>query len=134
MKKKVLFSIAALFSLFANSFSMENIKMEKVSDAVLEDIYAQGFTTNWQIIGNYSGNTFNISGDFNNNINISANISSPVNLNSSIFLNGNSQQGAFLPINAVNSAVNVPVNLVVIFGNNYGNVNINNVLNAINYR
>ncbi len=135
MRLKVLSILMSAALIMTSSFGVEGIKLQKVSDEELDDVYAQGFFTNWQIIGNFSGNTFNVAGDFNNNINISANISSsPIDLNNSIFLNGNSQQGAFLPINTVNSAVNVPVNLVVIFGDNYGNINISNILKAINYR
>jgi len=133
MKVRIV-SIITLILLTANAFAFPNGKIEKVSDDVLEDVYAQGFFTNWQIIGNFSGNTFNVAGDFTNKIRINANInSSPINLNQSVFLNGNAQQGAFIPVNAVNSQVNVPVNLVVIFGNNYGNIKINNILKAISH-
>jgi len=73
MKVRIV-SIITLILLTANAFAFPNGKIEKVSDDVLEDVYAQGFFTNWQIIGNFSGNTFNVAGDFTNKIRINANI------------------------------------------------------------
>ena len=145
MRLKVLSILMSAALIMTSSFGVEGIKLQKVSDDVLDDVYAQGFFTNWQIVGNFTGNvfniagdlnnnTFNIAGDFNNRIKVESNItSSPIKLQNSMLLNGNSQQGAFVPINAVNSEVNVPVNLVVIFGDNYGNININNMLKAIRH-
>ncbi|WP_456465104.1 hypothetical protein [Persephonella sp.] len=134
MRWRVLSVLMFVVLTMASSFGGEGVKIQKVSDEMLDDVYAQGLFTNWQIIGNFSGNTFNIAGDFTNRIKIESNItSSPINLQDSLFLNGNAQQGAFIPVNAVNSEVNVPVNLVVIFGDNYGNINISNILEAIRH-
>ncbi|ACO04724.1 hypothetical protein PERMA_1029 [Persephonella marina EX-H1] len=108
-------------------------ELKKVDDTELEDIYAQGFVLNGQMFSNpiftgtIGGNLYNMSiGD----IQIEGGLQ--MNLDSSLMLSGNAQQNAFIPINVVDSAVNIPINIVVIMGDNNGTVDINNVLNSIN--
>jgi len=37
-----------------------------------------------------------------------------------------------MPINIVDSAVNIPINIVVIMGDNSGTINLSNLLNSYN--
>ncbi|ACO04303.1 hypothetical protein PERMA_1035 [Persephonella marina EX-H1] len=108
-------------------------ELKKVDDTELEDIYAQGFVLNGQMFSNpiftgtIGGNLYNMSiGD----IQIEGGLQ--MNLDSSLMLSGNAQQNAFIPINVVDSAVNIPINIVVIMGDNNGTVDINNILKSIN--
>ena len=107
-------------------------ELKKVDDTELEDIYAQGFVLNGQMFSNpiftgtIGGNLYSMSiGD----IQIEGGLQ--MNLDSSLMLSGNAQQNAFIPINVVDSAVNIPINIVVIMGDNNGTVDINNILKSI---
>ncbi len=108
----------------------ENIS--QVSDSELDSVYAQGFN-------------FDINIDHMKSFHIGENIYSidigdinindggmQFNLNSSLMLSDNAQSNAFMPINIVDSAVNIPINIVVIMGDNNGSINISNLLNSIN--
>ena len=104
----------------------------EISDNELDAVYAQGFdfsisTDNLRSF-NIGGNLYNINvGDINVNGG-----GLQFNLNSSLMLSGNAQQNAFMPINIVDSAVNIPINIVVIMGDNNGSVNLSNLLNSYN--
>lgn len=125
--KKLIF-LAALFATLSFSLGFEGEKLAKVSDDELDKIYAQGFTTNYQIIGNNINSmntiTYNITEQF-------PQLQSVAN---SIYISGAAQSNTFVPVNAVNSAVNVPINIVVIMNSQVvGGVNINNALQAITH-
>ncbi|WP_457622519.1 hypothetical protein [Persephonella sp.] len=128
MRKLISILMAALILGSASAY-----ELKKVEDTELDDIYAQGFTLNGQIFSNpiftgtIGGNLYNMTiGD----IQIEGGLQ--MNLESSLLLSGNAQQNAFIPINVVDSAVNIPINIVVIMGDNNGTVDINNILNSIN--
>ncbi|WP_456401350.1 hypothetical protein [Persephonella sp.] len=130
MKKKKMMSLLMACIIAGSSFGFE---LKKVEDSELDDIYAQGVVLNGQMFGNpiftgtIGGNLYNMSiGD----IQIEGGLQ--FNLESSMMLSGNAQQNAFIPINVVDSAVNIPINIVVIMGDNNGTIDINNVLNSIN--
>ncbi len=55
-----------------------------------------------------------------------------INLTRSILISGAAQQGAIGTVNAVGSAVNMPINLVVLINSTANGININNILSAIN--
>jgi hypothetical protein len=68
-------------------------------------------------------------------VNMTFNGTNNLGLKNSIMLSGNAQQSALAPVNAINSALNVPINIVVVYGNvATGGVNISNILSAINGR
>lgn len=124
--KRLIFTIFTLVAISTHTIAFESSKLQIVEDNELERIYAQGFTTNYQIIGNNINNmntiTYNLTEQF-------PQLQSVAN---SIFISGASQSNTFVPVNAVNSAVNVPINIVVIMNSNViGGVNINNALEAI---
>jgi len=104
----------------------------EVSDSQLDTVYAQGFnfTLNTDNLRSFNigGNLYNINvGDININDG-----GLQFNLNSSLILSGNAQQNAVMPINIVDSAVNIPINIVVIMGDNSGTINLSNLLNSYN--
>jgi len=108
----------------------------EVSDEELEQVYAQGIYINVPAL-----ESIDITNQINGDISIGTNIGNieqviidtpQVNLNDSIMLSGNAQQNAFMPINITNSSVNMPINIIIITGDNNGNIDINNVLDAIN--
>ncbi|HHG73902.1 MAG TPA: hypothetical protein ENK22_02565 [Persephonella sp.] len=104
----------------------------EISDSELDSVYAQGFnfTINTDNLRSFNlgGNLYSINvGDINVNDG-----GLQFNLNSSLMLSGNAQQNAFMPINIVDSAVNIPINIVVIMGDNSGSINISNLLNSYN--
>jgi len=104
----------------------------EISDAELDSVYAQGFnftinTDNLRTF-NVGNNIYNVDvGDITVNDG-----GLQFNLNSSLVLSGNAQQNAFMPINIVDSAVNIPINIIVIRGDNNGTINISNLLNSFN--
>ncbi|WP_457625880.1 hypothetical protein [Persephonella sp.] len=104
----------------------------EISDAELDSVYAQGFNFT---INTDNLRTFNV-GDNIYNVDvgdITVNDGGlQFNLNSSLVLSGNAQQNAFMPINIVDSAVNIPINIIVIRGDNNGTINISNLLNSFN--
>ncbi len=104
----------------------------EISDNELDTVYAQGFdfTINTDNLRSFNigGNLYNINvGDININDG-----GLQFNLNSSLMLSGNAQQNAVMPINIVDSAVNIPINIVVIMGDNSGSINLSNLLNSYN--
>ncbi len=128
MRKLISLIIAGIIIGSASAYELKN-----VDDSELDSIYAQGFVLNGQMFSNpiftgtIGGNLYNMTiGD----IQIEGGLQ--MNLDSSLMLSGNAQQNAFIPINVVDSAVNIPINIVVIMGDNNGNIDINNVLNSIN--
>ncbi len=110
--------------------------MVEVSDSELDSVYAQGIYINVPAL-----ETIDVTNQINGDLDIGtyANIDQliidtpQVNLNDSIMLSGNAQQNAFMPINITNSSVNMPINIIIITGDNNGNIDINNVLDAINH-
>ncbi len=124
MKKLIL--VSAILTSFLSSYGFEGGTLAKVSDDDLDKIYAQGFTTNYQIIGN------NINSMNTMTYNITEQFPQLQSVANSIFISGAAQSNTFAPVNAVNSAVNVPINIVVIMNSQVvGGVNINNALQAI---
>ncbi|SNZ02585.1 hypothetical protein SAMN06265182_0157 [Persephonella hydrogeniphila] len=104
----------------------------EISDNELDSVYAQGFnftinTDNLRTF-NVGENIYNVDvGDITVNDG-----GLQFNLDSSLVLSGNAQQNAFMPINIVDSAVNIPINIIVIKGDNNGTINISNLLNSFN--
>lgn len=124
--KKLVFISLITFSIIKNIMAFENGLIQKVHDEDLDKVYAQGFTTNYQIIGN------NINSMNTITYNITEKFPQLQSVANSIFISGAAQSNAFVPVNALNSAVNVPINIVVIMNSQVvGGVNINNVLQAI---
>jgi hypothetical protein len=133
--KKIGIFMAMLFLIMAASPSYAG-PLVRLSDSDMDDIYAQGLTflidantfsggnnslTN-SVVNNYGATTLNLSG------------TNTFTLASSIMLNGSAQQGALAPVNAIGSAVNVPVNIIVLINSSVpGGVNVSNILSAINY-
>ncbi|WP_456393370.1 hypothetical protein [Persephonella sp.] len=117
--------------------------LEALTDDQLDEVYAQGFNGAQIMKGDFIKGTtengknfhsFNVGdhtvyfevGGFPNGGGIQ------VNMNGSLLLTDNAQQNAFIPINAVDSAVNIPINIVVIMGDNNGTIDISNILQSIN--
>lgn len=103
-------------------------ELTELSNSELEAVSAQGFTENTQSIDAFSYNS-----QFDNHIVLD--MPSSVHMVDSIMISGGAQQGAIAPVNAVNSAVNVPINIIFVMNSQIeGGVNISNVLNsALNY-
>lgn len=100
-------------------------ELMEVSNSELESVSAQGFNINAQSIDAFTHNN----AQFDNHLML--NMPSSVHLVDSIMISGAAQQGAFAPVNAVNSAVNVPINIVFVMNSQIqGGVNISNVLNS----
>ena len=116
------------------AISMSAGALEQVSDNELAGISAQGFSMNFQVIDSVVNN----SSTFNNNIAGDSYSANTVNINTdsfsmldSMMISGTAQQNAFAPVNAVNSAVNVPINIVFVLNSQVsGGINITNSLNA----
>ena len=130
MKFKIIVLTLTLITL-----NISNALNKEVADNVLDEIYAQGFILNPQITDNNFNNTFQIGRDYYQVSvgDITIDGGAQFNLDSSLMLSGNAQQNAFMPINIVDGAVNIPINIVVIMGDNNGNIDISNILNAINH-
>jgi hypothetical protein len=137
MKPKIgIIALTAMIFLLMSAGLSYGSSLAKLTDAEMDGVYAQGLTflidantflgsnnsfTN-SVVNNYGATTLNLSG------------TNTFNLSNSIMLTGSAQQGAFMPVNAANSAVNVPVNIIVLINSNViGGVNISNLLNAINH-
>ncbi len=110
-------------------------KIEMVDDNELSDISAQGFSLNYQVMDNAIKNSLSY-GTYKG---VSNSVSSslfkytgvPSSLVDSIMISGFAQKDAFVPINAVNSAVNVPINIVFVMNSKItGGININNQLQS----
>lgn len=138
MKPKIgIIALTAMIFLLMSAGLSYGSSLAKLTDAEMDGIYAQGLTflidantflgssnnsfTN-SVVNNYGATTLNLSG------------TNTFNLSNSIMLTGSAQQGALAPVNAIGSAVNVPVNIIVLINSNViGGVNISNLLNAINH-
>ena len=126
--------IAGLMLCCLAVISMSAGALEQVSDNELAGISAQGFSMNFQVIDSVVNN----SSTFNNNIAGDSYSANTVNINTdsfsmldSMMISGTAQQNAFAPVNAVNSAVNVPINIVFVLNSQVsGGINITNSLNA----
>ncbi|WP_456383446.1 hypothetical protein [Persephonella sp.] len=107
--------------------------LTEISDQQLDNIYAQGFFTE-QLVNSQVPDGFTIGDNtyYMNVGDITIDGGLQLNLDSSLLLSGNAQQNAFIPINVVDSAVNIPINIVVIMGDNNGSINISNLLESIN--
>ncbi len=111
-------------------------KLEMVDDSELSDISAQGFTLNYQVMDNAIKNSLSY-GAYKSSDAIRVNSSLfkytgiPSSLVDSIMISGFAQKDAFVPINAVNSAVNVPINIVFVMNSKItGGINITNQLQS----
>ncbi|WP_200762615.1 hypothetical protein [Nitrosophilus alvini] len=116
-------TIAGLLTALILALPSMAADIQRVSDSELEEISAQGFSINFQTMDSVinSGNTFNIT----------THLPSTLNMVDSLMISGASQQNAFVPVNAVNSAVNVPINIVIVMDSMIsGGINISNVLDA----
>jgi hypothetical protein len=133
--KKIGIFMAMLFLIMASSPSYGG-SLVRLSDSDMDGIYAQGLTflidANTFLNSNYNTFTKQMTENYGTtNFNISG--TNTLNLSNSIMLNGSAQQGAFMPVNAVDSAVNLPVNIIVLINSSVsGGVNISNILSAIN--
>ncbi len=103
--------------------------LQPVGDGELDGVYARGLT--FMIDANtfmgsgcalgrpIDNRTFNFNGTNN------------FNLNNSIALSGEAQRNAFGVVNAVNSSVNMPINIVVLINSQLsGGINVRNFLSA----
>ncbi|WP_281951384.1 hypothetical protein [Nitrosophilus kaiyonis] len=126
--RKLIASIitAAICIIGANAGSIE-----LANDNELESVSAQGFVMNFQTIdsainsASLPSSNGGVSTDF---VQINAR---HFNMLDSLMISGNAQQNAFVPVNAVNSAVNVPINIVIVLNSHLGGgINVNNILNA----
>ena len=98
-------------------------EIEMVDDAALASVSAQGFNINFQTIDSVINS--------NNTYNVVSNLPSQLNMVDSLMISGMAQQDAFVPVNAVNSAVNVPINIVIVMDSHIsGGINISNILDA----
>jgi len=94
-------------------------------DSELAGVSAQGFTINFQTIDSVITSSTQVQPGY---VRIDT---SNVSMVDSVMVSGNAQQNAFVPINAVNSAVNVPINIVIVMKSHIGgNINISNVLHS----
>jgi len=132
MKKLSYFII--MFMLLCISSFAGSIKV--LDDKELSEISAQGFSLNYQVMDdaiksslafpNYTAT--NLSGG---NPNLFKYSGMPTNLVDSLMISGFAQKDAFVPINAVNSSVNVPINIVFVMNSKItGGININNQLQS----
>jgi len=124
------FLISAILSL-----SLAAGEIEVVKDDELSDISAQGFSLNYQVMddaikSSLAFNTLPASETISSSaFKFSSNL--PTNLVDSVMVSGFAQKDAFVPINAVNSAVNVPINIIFVMNSKItGGININNQLQS----
>lgn len=124
MMKKLLTSVLTAALLGVGAMAGQ---IQMVNDSELESVSAQGFFLNFQTIdtvlqGTNSGYTPQSMVQLNPR---------QLSMVDSLFVSGNAQQNAFVPVNAANSAVNVPINIVIVMNSQLsGGININNMLNA----
>ena len=98
-------------------------QIQMVDDEALASVSAQGFNINFQTIDSVINS--------NNTYNVVSNLPSQLNMVDSLMVSGMAQQNAFVPVNAVNSAVNVPINIVIVMNSQLGGgINVNNILDA----
>ncbi|OPY70902.1 MAG: hypothetical protein A4E57_00217 [Syntrophorhabdaceae bacterium PtaU1.Bin034] len=101
--------------------------LEVMADNELDGVYARGLNFIVDANSFLGGNTLNFSNVGNVTL---PNVST---LNNSLFISGGAQQGSMGVVNAVNSAVNMPINIVVLINSTaMGGININNLLSAVN--
>jgi len=102
-------------------------QIQMVNDSELESVSAQGFFLNFQTIDTVLQGT---NGGYTPQSMVQLN-PRQLSMVDSLFVSGNAQQNAFVPVNAANSAVNVPINIVIVMNSQLsGGININNMLNA----
>ena len=102
-------------------------QIQMVNDSELESVSAQGFFLNFQTIDTVLQGT---NGGYTPQSMVQLN-PRQLSMVDSLFVSGNAQQNAFVPVNAVNSAVNVPINIVIVMNSQLsGGININNMLSA----
>ncbi len=131
MKKALyLLFISAILSVYSTAGGIEVVKDEELSD-----ISAQGFNLNYQVMddaikSSLAFNTLPVTHTISSNaFKFSADL--PTNLVDSVMVSGLAQKDAFVPINAVNSAVNVPINIIFVMNSKItGGININNQLQS----
>ncbi len=100
--------------------------LQVLADADLDAVHARGLTF---LI---DANTFTQGGLQFGAGNITLPDLRSVNLANSLMITGSAQQGAMGVVNAVESAVNMPINIVVLINSTAnGGININNMLSAI---
>lgn len=107
----------------------EGKELQVLGDAELDAVHARGLTF---LI---DANTFTQGGVQFGAGNVTLPQLRSVNLANSLVVSGAAQQGAFGVTNAVNSAVNMPINIIVLINSSAnGGITINNVLSAIKGR
>ncbi len=107
----------------------EGKELQVLDDAELDAVHARGITFL------LDANTFTQGGIQFGAGNMTLPDLRSVSLANSLVISGAAQQGAFGVANAVNSAVNMPINIVVLINSSVnGGVTINNILSAIRGR
>ena len=117
--------VASIMTVALMSIGLNAANLELISDSELESVSAQGFHINFQTIDTVLNSASGVSapsvleiGNVNNVID-------------SVMISGNAHQTGIANINTVDSAVNVPINIVIIMNSQLGGgVNISNILNA----
>ncbi len=124
MMKKLLTSVLTAALLGVGAMAGQ---IQMVNDSELESVSAQGFFLNFQTIDTVLQGT---NGGYTPQSMVQLN-PRQLSMVDSLFVSGNAQQNAFVPVNAANSAVNVPINIVIVMNSQLsGGININNMLNA----
>lgn len=124
MMKKLLTSVLTAALLGVGAMAGQ---IQMVNDSELESVSAQGFFLNFQTIDTVLQGT---NGGYTPQSMVQLN-PRQLSMVDSLFVSGNAQQNAFVPVNAVNSAVNVPINIVIVMNSQLsGGININNMLSA----
>jgi hypothetical protein len=117
--------VASIMTVALMSIGLNAANLELISDSELESVSAQGFHINFQTVDTVLNSATGASAPS------VLEIGNVNNLIDSVLISGNAQQNAFVPVNASNSAVNVPINIVIIMNSRLGGgVKISNILNA----
>ncbi len=104
------------------------------ADSELDEIHAQGFDflfdTNTLLASGFGAGAWTSSNLKTMNVTLTGQNS----FTNSIFLSGNAQQSGLGVVNAVNSSVNMPINITVLINSQVaGGININNLLSAMRH-
>jgi hypothetical protein len=100
--------------------------LEQMTDSELDGVHARGLTFLFDSSTLLNGGSIS---PYNINFNGTNNLS----LRNSIMLSGNVQQSGLGVVNAVNSTVNMPINLIVLINSQIsGGINLKNVLSGSN--
>ncbi|OPY70906.1 MAG: hypothetical protein A4E57_00221 [Syntrophorhabdaceae bacterium PtaU1.Bin034] len=100
--------------------------LQQMTDSELDGVHARGLTFLFDSSTLLNGGSIS---PYNINFNGTNNLS----LRNSIMLSGNVQQSGLGVVNAVNSTVNMPINLIVLINSQIsGGINLKNVLSGSN--